>query len=71
MEVPPCPIIPTTPLASGPINQFGDTIEVVLVECADNPSVIMIRYQSGVTVRPGQAGQTAGALRCWTLLATT
>jgi hypothetical protein len=28
-------------------------------------------YKSGVTVRPSQAGQTAGALRCWTLLPTT
>jgi hypothetical protein len=34
---------PTTPLAHGAINQSGDTIEVVLIQRADSPSVIMIR----------------------------
>ena len=43
---------PTAPLASGPINQSGDTIEVVLVECADNPSVIMIRWPDTPTITP-------------------
>jgi hypothetical protein len=41
---------PTTPLASGTINQSGDTIEVVLVQPADNPSVIMIRWPDAPTI---------------------
>jgi hypothetical protein len=43
---------PTTPLASGAINQSGDTIEVVLVQPADNPSVIMIRWPDAPTIAP-------------------
>jgi hypothetical protein len=35
---------PDDALAGGPINQSGDTIEVVLIQPADNPSVIMIRW---------------------------
>jgi hypothetical protein len=41
---------PTTPLAGGTINQSGDTIEVVLVQPADNPSVIMIRWPDAPTI---------------------
>jgi hypothetical protein len=41
---------PTTPLAGGAISQFGDTIEVVLVQPADNPSVIMIRWPGAPTI---------------------
>jgi hypothetical protein len=41
---------PTTPLASGTINQSGDTIEVVLVQPADNPSVIMIGWPDAPTI---------------------
>ena len=41
---------PTTPLASGPINQSGDTIEVVLAQPADNPSMIMIRWPDAPTI---------------------
>jgi hypothetical protein len=31
---------PTTPLASGQITASGDTIEIVLVQPADSPSMI-------------------------------
>jgi hypothetical protein len=41
---------PTTPLAGGAISQSGDTIEIVLVQPADNPSVIMIRWPDHPTV---------------------
>jgi hypothetical protein len=41
---------PTTPLASGPINQSGDMIEIVLVQPADRPSVIMIRWPAVPTI---------------------
>jgi hypothetical protein len=41
---------PTTPLATGAINQSGDTIEIVLVQPADNPSVIMIRWPDAPTI---------------------
>jgi hypothetical protein len=43
---------PTTPLASSAINQSGDTIEVVLVRPANNPSVIMIRWPNAPTITP-------------------
>src|SRR5687768_1289923 len=42
--VEPVPNHPTTPLASGAINQSGETIEIVLVQPSENPSVIMIRW---------------------------
>jgi hypothetical protein len=41
---------PTTPLASGPINQSGDTIEVVLIQPADHPSEIIIRWPDAPTI---------------------
>jgi hypothetical protein len=41
---------PTTPLAGGTISASGDTIEVVLVQPADNPSVIMIRWPDASTI---------------------
>jgi hypothetical protein len=41
---------PTTPLASGAINASGDTIEVVLVQPADNPSVIMVHWPNAPTI---------------------
>jgi hypothetical protein len=41
---------PTTPLASGAINASGDTIEVILVQPVDNPSVIMIRWPDAPTI---------------------
>jgi hypothetical protein len=41
---------PTTSLASGAINQSGDTIEIVLVQPADSPSVIMIRWPNAATI---------------------
>jgi hypothetical protein len=41
---------PTTPLAGGPINASGDTIEVVLVQPANNPSVIMVRWPIAPTI---------------------
>ena len=49
---PALPNHPTTPLASGAINSSGDTIEVVLVQPADNPSVIMIRWPDAPTIAP-------------------
>jgi hypothetical protein len=47
---PALPNRPTTPLASGAINQSGDSLEVVLVQPADNPSVIMIRWPDPPTI---------------------
>jgi hypothetical protein len=41
---------PHDALAGGPINQSGDTIEVVLIQPADNPSVIMIRWPDAPTI---------------------
>lgn len=41
---------PTTPLASVAIYQSGDAGEVVLVQPADNPSVIMIRWPTAPTI---------------------
>jgi len=42
-----------TPLASGTINQkSGDSIEIVLVQPADNPSAIMIRWPDAPTITP-------------------
>jgi hypothetical protein len=43
---------PTIPLASGAINKSGDTIEIVLVQPADNPNVIMIRWPDAPTITP-------------------
>jgi hypothetical protein len=43
---------PTTALASGAINQSGDIIEIVLVQPADSPSVIMIRWPGAPTITP-------------------
>jgi hypothetical protein len=51
-----------TPLASGQINQSGDMIEVVLVQPADNPSVIMIRWPDGPTITtPSRYNEVASA----------
>ena len=47
---PALPNHPTAPLGSGPISQSGDTIEVVLVQPTDSPSVIMIRWPAAATV---------------------
>ena len=41
---------PITPLASSQINQSGDTIEIVLVQPADSPTVIMIRWPDAPTI---------------------
>jgi hypothetical protein len=41
---------PTTPLASGAINQSGDVLSVELVEPNEHPSVIMIRWPDHATV---------------------
>jgi hypothetical protein len=54
---------PTTPLAGGAINQSGDTLEVVLVQPADNPNVIMIRWARRANdhnTRPLQRGGQHG-----------
>jgi hypothetical protein len=47
---PALPNHPTTPLASGAINASGDIIEIILVQPADNPSVIMIRWPDAPTI---------------------
>jgi hypothetical protein len=44
------PSHPTTPLASGAITPSGDTIEIVLVQPAANPNVIMIRWPDAPTI---------------------
>jgi hypothetical protein len=40
----------TTPLASRAINASGDSLEVVLVQPAGNPTVIMIRWPDAPTI---------------------
>ena len=40
----------STILASGPINQSGDTIQIALIQPADNPNVIMIRWPGAPTI---------------------
>ncbi len=64
---------PTTPLASGAINQSGDTIEIVLVQPADNPSVIMIRWPDAPTITtPGRYLEVAStAMRLLAEASTT
>jgi hypothetical protein len=41
---------PITPLASGAINQSGDTISVELVEPADAPPAVLIRWPAAPTI---------------------
>ena len=51
---------PATPLASGAINPSGDLIEVDLIQPADNPSVIMIRWPNAPTITtPGRYNEVA------------
>ncbi|HEY6810412.1 MAG TPA: hypothetical protein VIZ70_04735 [Propionibacteriaceae bacterium] len=59
----------TTPLASDTINASGDTIEVVLVQPADNPSMIMIRWPAKATPVPPSAYADTAA-RTMRVLAT-
>jgi hypothetical protein len=59
---PPCPIIPPPPLASGAINASGDSLEIVLVQPANNPSVIMIRWPQAPTITtPARYNDVASA----------
>jgi hypothetical protein len=41
---------PITPLASGAINQSGDTISVELVEPADAPPAVLIHWPAAPTI---------------------
>jgi hypothetical protein len=41
---------PITPLAGGAINQSGDTLSVELVEPADAPPAVLIRWPAAPTI---------------------
>jgi hypothetical protein len=41
---------PIKPLAGGAINQFGDTLSVELVEPADAPPAVLIRWPAAPTI---------------------
>ena len=47
---PALPNHPTTSLASGQINQSGDAIDVVMIQPADNQTVIIIRWPDAPTI---------------------
>jgi hypothetical protein len=59
------------PLASGAINSSGDMIEIGLVQPADNPSVIMIRWPDAPTITPPAATTRLLVQRCGRSLAST
>ena len=53
---------PITPLASGPINQSGDTLSVELVEPADAPPAVLIRWPAAPTITtPARYNEVASA----------
>jgi hypothetical protein len=41
---------PITPLAGGAINQSGDTLSVELIEPADAPPAVLIRWPAAPTI---------------------